>query len=527
MRKVVGVREPVQPAGEVVQDTVRMSQPAITPTEPSTPRTRVQPPTQQLTFSGGEIPDTLVVETRFYRGILSSLGGGSIIGWQLKDYMMGDKDDGNPVELIPKGATGNLGLALDVGVDLSQVVFNVDARERWEEGGVQYESIRFRREFEDGRAIEKEFIFIEDAYAVEMSVRFLGWNRYDIGERYDLLWSSGLAPTEGSIKDDEFYYQAFALQGGEILKTKQEGTGYREGATDWTAVRTKYFVMAMIPQDPQGRAASLEGEKTKVIHWQDGEQDWKQFRLRLSVPTRAVEQSSTYQVYLGPMDYTQLKSFGVKLEKMMNFGWAFIRPISIGFFYTLRFLEGILGNYGWAIIIFSILIKIVLYPLTRKSYQSMKEMQELQPKVAALKEKLKDDPQKLNQETMKLYKQHGVNPMGGCLPMLFQMPVLFALFNLFRTTIMLRQAEFIGLINDLSAPDQILMGINVLPILMGATMIIQQRLTNQNPQQKAMAFFMPIFLTFIFYRLSAGLNLYYLMFNLLTIAQELFIKKKK
>jgi YidC/Oxa1 family membrane protein insertase len=228
------------------------------------------------------------------------------------------------------------------------------------------------------------------------------------------------------------------------------------------------------------------------------------------------------------MDYPLLKTYNVQLEKMMNFGWTIIRPFSIAFFYTLQFLYGIVKNYGWAIIIFSILVKIVLYPLTRKSYQSMRQMQALQPKMAALKEKYKKDPQKLNQETMKLYKQHGVNPMGGCLPMLLQMPVLFALFNLFRTTIMLRQASFLGgVIKDLSAPDQILGGINVLPILMGATMIIQQRLSMQDPKQKAMAYMMPIFFSFIFYRMSAGLNLYYLMFNLFTIAQELLIKKKE
>ncbi|MFH1940900.1 MAG: YidC/Oxa1 family membrane protein insertase, partial [bacterium] len=139
----------------------------------------------------------------------------------------------------------------------------------------------------------------------------------------------------------------------------------------------------------------------------------------------------------------------------------------------------------------------------------------------------KKDPQKLNKETMKLYKQHGVNPMGGCLPLLLQMPVLFALFNLFRTTIMLRQASFLGIIKDLSAPDGIIQGFNILPILMGVTMILQQKTTTQAPQQKTMAYIMPIFLLFIFYKLSAGLNLYYLMFNVLSITQELIIKRKK
>ena len=157
----------------------------------------------------------------------------------------------------------------------------------------------------------------------------------------------------------------------------------------------------------------------------------------------------------------------------------------------------------------------------------MHAMQELQPKMTAIREKYKKDPQRMNQEIMKLYKQHGVNPMGGCLPLILQLPILYALFTLFRTTILLRQAGFLGLIKDLSAPDGILGGINLLPILMGATMIIQQKLSTQDPKQRAMAYMMPIFFSFIFYRMSAGLNLYYLMFNILTIAQEMFIRKHK
>jgi YidC/Oxa1 family membrane protein insertase len=235
-----------------------------------------------------------------------------------------------------------------------------------------------------------------------------------------------------------------------------------------------------------------------------------------------------FTIYIGPMDYPLLKSYNTQLEKMINFGWVVIRPFSIAFFHTLRFLYKYIGNYGWAIIIFSIFIKVALYPLTRKSFQSMKKMQELQPKMNALREKYKNNPQELNKKTMELYKEEGVNPMGGCLPMALQMPVLFALFNLFRTTIMLRQAEFL-MIKDLSAPDLIIAGsVNLLPILLGISMIVQQRLqSTQNPQQKMMAYFMPIFLLFIFYRLSAGLNLYYFMFNALTIVQELIIKKNK
>jgi YidC/Oxa1 family membrane protein insertase len=352
----------------------------------------------------------------------------------------------------------------------------------------------------------------------------------DWSSGYILQWNSGLRGTELNIADELRYYEAFALQGDELLKTKEKGTGLREGQTDWMAIRTKYFMMA-VQAEEGAKAASLEGIKTSVMH-EGQSKNWKQFTTQMVATSLGSRQRTDhYTLYIGPIDYRRLKAGNAGLEKVMSFGWTIIKPFSIAFMYTLEFLYRVVGNYGWAIIIFSILIKAVLFPLTRKSYQSMRAMQELQPKIADLKKQkqYKDNPQALNQATMKLYKEHGVNPMGGCLPLLLQMPVLFALFNLFRTTIMLRQSSFL-LISDLSAPDAILPiagGINLLPILMGGTMLIQQKLATQNPQQKMMAYIMPIFLAVIFYRLSAGLNLYYLMFNILTIAQELLIKRHK
>jgi YidC/Oxa1 family membrane protein insertase len=188
------------------------------------------------------------------------------------------------------------------------------------------------------------------------------------------------------------------------------------------------------------------------------------------------------------------------------------------------------------LIVFSILVKVVLHPLTRKSYKSTKEMQAIQPLVADLKNKYKGDSQKLNQETMKLYKEHGVNPLGGCLPMLLQMPILIALFTVFRSTIVFRGAPFMLWITDLSQPDQLfnfpftipLLGwstFNVLPILMGATMIYQQKtMSVQSPsQQKSFMYIMNGFFLVIFYSFPAGLNLYYTCFNVLTILQQKYM----
>ncbi len=468
--------------------------------------------------------DTIVIQNNLFRGELSTLGGGTVVSWKLKEYFTPEADENqkkNWVELIPQNVQGNLGVVIDPlkarGTDLDDIIFQYEI----DTTGV-IKIYRFFHILSNGDRIEKEFSITEDSYDVDLKIQLNLTNYNDLAEGYQIRWMSGLSPTEKQLMDDLPYYEAYALQGGEILKTKDKDTGIREGTTKWVAVRTKYFLMALIPQEELGKAAELAGENIEGSKW-------KYFNLNLFMPSSAnFESIQHFKLYFGPMDYIIMKQYGVQLGKMMNFGMVIIRPFSIFFFHTLQFLYRLFHNYGWAIIVFSILIKIVLYPLTRKSFQSMKKMQELQPKMEALKEKYKNDPQRLNQETMKMYKQQGVNPLGGCLPMLLQMPVLFALFNLFRTTIMLRQAEFL-LIKDLSSPDAILPGgFNLLPILMGASMIVQQKLSStQNSQQKAMAYLMPIFLTFIFFRLSAGLNLYYLMFNLLTIVQEVLVKKHK
>jgi YidC/Oxa1 family membrane protein insertase len=196
----------------------------------------------------------------------------------------------------------------------------------------------------------------------------------------------------------------------------------------------------------------------------------------------------------------------------------------------------LIPNYGVVLIIFAFLVKIVVFPLTKKSYQSTKAMQAVQPEINALKEKHKSNPQKLNQATMQLYKEKGVNPLGGCIPMLIQMPLLFGLFTVFRTTIELRGKPFVFWITDLSAPDTVLHlpfsfpmygdQVSILPILMVVSMFIQQRMmggANQQGQQKMMSYFMSGFFFLMFNNFPSGLNLYYTLFNVLTIAQQKWV----
>ena len=220
----------------------------------------------------------------------------------------------------------------------------------------------------------------------------------------------------------------------------------------------------------------------------------------------------------------------------MNFGWAIIRPISKGVLWTLKSMHGYIPNYGVILIVFSIMVKLIVYPLTKKSYESTKAMQAIQPEISSLRDKHKNNPTKLNKATMELYKKKGVNPMGSCLPILLQMPLLIALFTVFRSTIELRGEPFVFWINDLSAPDIIfnlpfkvpIYGdyVCALPIIMALSMYAQQKMMTvggpQQEQQKMMQYFMMGFFFLLFNSFPSGLNLYYTLFNVLTIIQQKF-----
>jgi len=211
----------------------------------------------------------------------------------------------------------------------------------------------------------------------------------------------------------------------------------------------------------------------------------------------------------------------------MNLGWALFRPLGQLVTWSLTKMYSIIPNYGLVVILFAVLIKILLNPLTKKQFSSQKNMQALQPQIQRLKEKYKNDSQKLSRAQMELFKEQGVNPMGGCLPLLLQMPILISFFTIFRSTIEFRGAPFFGWITDLSAPDTITtiagFPLNVLPFLMGITMFLQQKLMaapDSGSQQKIMMYFMNVFFLFLFYTFPSGLNLYYSVFNLLSIVQQ-------
>lgn len=481
--------------------------------------------------------EEITVETSLYTAVFSTRGG-SIKSFLLKKYLL---EDGSYVELIGGDGQGNLGILLPTEedtLDTSSFLFSANKKKVTLSERKQSDVLEFVLNLDEYRQIKKTFTFYQDRYDISMKIDLRNIGDLIDGSYYYLTWRSGVESTEPDLKADMQNAKAYALQGDnkedfnvdERFEQKQLGSY----PTDWVAIKTKYFTVAVIPQGVKGQGVRFIGEQ---VEKPNEEEPWKKYGFDLKMPfNERQSKTDNYTLYFGPLDYDIIKSYGFELEQIIDLGPSIFRPFGKFVLWSFRWLHSFIPNYGWVIVIFSILIKLMLFPLTKKSYKSMKEMQALQPIMQELNEKYKDNAQKKQQEVMKLYKEYGVNPLGGCIPMVLQMPLLIALFNVFRSTIELRGASFIWWITDLARPDTVailpftipLYGntLNILPLFMGVTMFIQQKISMKDPKQKAMVYFMPLFLTLLFNSFPSGLNLYYALFNILSIMQEKLIPYK-
>ena len=294
------------------------------------------------------------------------------------------------------------------------------------------------------------------------------------------------------------------------------------GDLSWAGVSNQYFFLAVAPAEEGHYSLELYPNHA------DDAFRWERYSFRVGARLHGSGIVRTV-VYAGPLDYEELGTYGLELEQGIDLGWPIIRDISRVLLIVFLAAHVYIPNYGWVLILFALAIKTLVYPLTHKSYESMGKMQALQPKIAALREKFKNDNQRLSQATMKLYKEEGVNPLGGCLPMVLQMPIFFALYRLFYN-IELRQAPFVFWIEDLSRPEEIMVagfGLHVLPVLMSVSMFVQQKMTMKDPKQAMLVYMMPAFLLFIFWSLPSGLVLYWTVFNILQIGQQLLVNRYK
>ena len=296
------------------------------------------------------------------------------------------------------------------------------------------------------------------------------------------------------------------------------------GPFEWVALKSRYFVSSVLTiedGDPQiGGAVATGGPKIGKFATQAS--------LLISLPAPGGRFS--HQVFIGPQEFRDLDRVGHDLADINPYGWIFrpmIKPVANFIVRILIWTHETLNlQYGWVLILFGIAVRVVLWPLNQKAMRSSMAMQALQPEIKAMQDRHKKEPQRLQQETMKLYKQHGVNPLGGCLPMLLPMPVLFALFFVFRETIEFRGVPFLWL-PDLSRADPLY----VIPLLMGGSMFVLSKIGQMgvppNPQAKMMLYFMPVMMTVLFLKFAAGLNLYYAVSNIASLPQQWLLAQER
>ncbi len=361
---------------------------------------------------------------------------------------------------------------------------------------------------------------------------------FEYSNNLELLWYGGLRPSEEKEDEDIAYGSGIISQAGEtedIQAKDSEKNIAREvfkGQTDWVAIRTKYFMSAIIAKDP-GKYATLSEHNESF----GNRKHTPLYSASIGYPLNVSTISSS--IYLGPLDVDYLSQTDVSLDASMNWGFAPIRPISKGVLWVLKFMHNKLNlNYGLVLLLFAVLVRLITGPLTKKSYESSQNMQKIQPEIKKIQAKYKGDPQRLNKETMALYKLHKVNPLGGCLPIMLQMPLLWALFMVFRTTIEFRGAPFMLWISDLSKPDVVLTlpfsipiygdGVAILPLVMGATLLLTMRMSSatMDKSQKPVMYFMNGFFILLFNTFPSGLNLYYTAYNMLSFFQQRSIKNK-
>lgn len=484
----------------------------------------------------------LMLETDLYKVELSSKGG-LIRKYELKDFQTWD---GSAVQLVNFDEGGDFSI-LFVSTDgriinTRNLYFDVEYRE-WQKVVLKEEEefqVKFVLPAANGGSVVKILKFKNGTYGFEADFRFENLGGVIANYEYQLIWETGLRFAEHNSVDESNFASAYAYAGGEL--TELDATNFNEqakkeltGSIEWISLRNKYFAIAFLPKKGESEGAYLEGSRKSL----PDKGVYENYNIALRMPYKgSLKEQTSLSVFFGPIEYNLLSSYGRDLELMMRLGWAWIiRPISAYVILPLfKFIHHFIANWGIVLIIFSIIVKIVLHPLTKSSMKSMRKMQALQPMMEEIRAKHKEDPKKMNQQIMNLYKEYGVNPAGGCLPLLLQFPILIALYNVFMSAIELRQASFVWWITDLSIPDRILTlpfeiplfgirDISGLALLMGITMFIQQKMTVKDPRQKAMVWLMPILLTLLFNGFPAGLNLYYFVFNLLAIGQQFYINK--
>lgn len=504
----------VEPPGEQIQEV------------PEKPRVE----TGALRPAEKKAPRSIKVETPRYRALLRTSGGG-FEHFDLKKFRDSPGKEGVPVNIVGEGSIRPLPFEMLLGNFSpplpADFVFQADKQSLdivQEEKG----TLTLTWSSREGFKIARTYTFYRDSYLVDMVTEYHNTSPFSMqvvpGVEIAQVYS-------GALAGDRYSFKGLVAQIGSdvkrfTIKKISKGKGPKTYA-NWVAVDSKYFTLGCILDEPakviEANPIGEEGLHVTVAR------DKREIKPgeRLIFSTKG---------YLGPKNSAALKDVGNNFDEVLDYG--FFGVIAKPLVTLLKYSNSITGNYGIDIIILTIIIKILFHPLTQKSFASMKKMQDIQPVIKELQQKYKADKARLNQEVMSLYKTYKINPLSGCMPMILQIPVFFALYKALLVAIELRHAPFIWWVTDLSAPELLydfnlfgfLVPIRLLPLLMGLSMYFQQKLNpsgGMDPTQQKVMNFLPLIFTVMFWGFPSGLVIYWLVNNVISIGQQYFLLKSR
>lgn len=514
---------PQQAADVASQTQTNTAQPAASEADlPDMPSASVEslpdvPQSQQVTSSAGKIHvKTDVIDLHI------ATQGGDIRDLALLDYAVSSEQPNTPVQFLNDSAgqffVTQSGLRADGEAPTHYENYRAEQTDYQLQEGQTELTVPLYWQTDSGLQVVKTYTFKRDSYLVDIDYRVIN----DSGESFSAYPYAQFNRNRGE-DDSGFIYTytgaVFSSKGNEYEKVDfddLDDKAFSRNSTDgWAAMIQHYFVAAIVPQQ-EGEQLGFYGKSINGTNYTAG--------VRMpAISAQSGEQASAqYQVYLGPKKHERLEKAAENLPLTVDYG--FLTIISEPLFWIMEWLHKLTGNWGWSIVLLTVLIKLAFFKLSATSYRSMAAMRKLTPKLATLKERYGDDKQKFNQAMMDLYRTEKINPLGGCLPILVQMPVFLAFYWVLVESIELRQADFMLWINDLTAMDPYF----ILPVLFGLSMWFQQRL-NPAPQDPAQAMVMKIFplvFTVFFAFFPAGLVLYWVVNNVLSIAQQWYITRK-
>ena len=500
---------------EEVKEVEKVAAPSPKPQQPKPQEPRTIAAPKQLAVKG------IRVETDHYIAVFTNQGA-RLKGFTLKHYYTSVDEDSPPIEMVSStpGVPYPLGLQLQGPTPFNDegLIYSVRGGNLKLTGDAKGILI-FHGQTPSGVTLTKKFTFVGSSYAIGLELSTRGAE--------GTIPHSLLLSSEGNKKgpaQDAVFEGLLALVKGKLIRESGEELAKGKelsGPVSWAGFGYTYFLFALLPENGVEEKVAVKQAKSALV-----------MDIR-SQPGPNAGGKSRYTLFIGPKDLDVLKAVGKELEQSIDFGWFGF--ISLPLLYVMRFSHRFTGSYGIDILLLTVIIKLLLAPLTHKSFVSMKQMQKLQPQMERIKERFKNDKEKLNKEIMELYRRNKVNPLGGCMPMLLQFPVFISFYRALLTPVELRHAPFMW-IKDLSRPDWESLpvtlagwnlGIPVLTLLMGASMFLQQWMMPSagDPNQRRMMLMMPVIFTAMFVTFPAGLTIYWLVNNILTIGQQYLINR--